>query len=391
MPMPSSGSSLPPSSDPPSRYSSPTVEDSDPARKRVHSPVDEDEVGPHGRKRRKSPATPWRDWGRTCARVVDAYTDPKIIINTYLKALMPGTSDAFSDMQQRVLESYTLLTKHIPALGEYVSEAPVAKFKELFKELKEGQNSARQADTNSLKYAIVDMIRLQFPESPALCSLDRKNKALRGFRNDLTGELLCPTTLDWSDDSVREKLRAAPNLASTTSWPRFFYPKDRYNPTDIAEGLLRGELLAYKLIYTGPSSWDKPDGISRNSRYCNARLAEMQQVTCRSLAYVATQTRFALSSGETNQKVGGPFDNTHFFWHLVKFLEDPDFEEEVQDLLHWWNSRLFPGEDELGSNDKTMDSLALLKTQKAAKRAALQNATNCQHAGPPAILAEELD
>ncbi|KAF8468653.1 hypothetical protein JB92DRAFT_2773126, partial [Gautieria morchelliformis] len=104
--------------------------------------------------------------------------------------------------------------------------------------LKEGQNSARQADTNSLKYAIVDMIRLQFPKSPALCSLDRKNKALRGFRNDLTGELLCPTTLDWSDDSMWEKLHAAPNLASTMSWPRFFYPKDRYNPTDIAEGLL---------------------------------------------------------------------------------------------------------------------------------------------------------
>jgi hypothetical protein len=38
-----------------------------------------------------------------------------------------------------------------------------------------------------------------------------------------------------------------------------------------------------------------------------------------------------------NQKVGGPFDTTHFFWHLVKFLEDPDFDDEVQDLLHWWN------------------------------------------------------
>jgi Family of unknown function (DUF6698) len=49
------------------------------------------------------------------------------------------------------------------------------------------------------------------------------------------------------------------------------------------------------------------------------------------------QTRFALSSGETNQKVGGPFDSTQFFWHLVTFLEDPDFDEEVQELLRWWN------------------------------------------------------
>jgi hypothetical protein len=38
-----------------------------------------------------------------------------------------------------------------------------------------------------------------------------------------------------------------------------------------------------------------------------------------------------------------------------------------------------------------MDSLALLKNQKAAKRAALQNATNHEHGGPPAPYVEELD
>jgi hypothetical protein len=45
------------------------------------------------------------------------------------------------------------------------------------------------------------MMRMQFPDSPTLSSLDRKSKTLRGFRNDLTGELLCPTTLDWGDDT----------------------------------------------------------------------------------------------------------------------------------------------------------------------------------------------
>ncbi|KAF8518794.1 hypothetical protein JB92DRAFT_2711998 [Gautieria morchelliformis] len=183
------------------------------------------------------------------------------------------------------------------------------------------------------------MLRLYYPDSLALPTLDCKTKTLRGFRNELTGELLCPTTLDWTDDSVKEKLRATPNLDSASAWPRFFYPKSEYDPADLAKGLLRGELLlyAYKLIYTGPSSWDKAQGVSRHTHYCNARLAEMQEVTRQSLAYVATQTQFALSSGETNQKVGGTFDTTQFFWHLVQFLEDPDFEEEVQDLLLWWN------------------------------------------------------
>jgi Family of unknown function (DUF6698) len=49
------------------------------------------------------------------------------------------------------------------------------------------------------------------------------------------------------------------------------------------------------------------------------------------------KTRFALSSSETNQKVGGPFDLTKFCWHVVKTLEHPDFSEEVNDLLAWWN------------------------------------------------------
>jgi hypothetical protein len=122
-------SSLPPSSDPLSRSSSPTVEHSEPHDKRARSPVEEDELGPHGRKRRyrtfsgplflwidpspsshrKSPVTPWRDWGRTCARVVDAYTDPKTIINTYLKSIMPGASDMseMSVSSRHILEALT--------------------------------------------------------------------------------------------------------------------------------------------------------------------------------------------------------------------------------------------------------------------------------------------
>ena len=49
------------------------------------------------------------------------------------------------------------------------------------------------------------------------------------------------------------------------------------------------------------------------------------------------QTRFALSSSKMNQKVGGAFNSTDFFWHAVEYLEDPFFEDEVKELLDWWN------------------------------------------------------
>ena len=88
---------------------------------------------------------------------------------------------------------------------------------------------------------------------------------------------------------------------------------------------------------------------------------------------------------------------TKFFWHIVNTLEDPDFDEEVTDLMAWWNkyahfhfvlcnlsdfssSRIFPsghsGASTTDDNVNERDSLAILKAQKAAKRAALANATN---------------
>ena len=37
------------------------------------------------------PETPYVEWGRIQARVVDPYTDPDIIVNTYLQALADGS------------------------------------------------------------------------------------------------------------------------------------------------------------------------------------------------------------------------------------------------------------------------------------------------------------
>ena len=98
-------------------------------------------------------------------------------------------------------------------------------------------------------------------------------------------------------------------------------------------------------------------------------------------------------------KVGGAFDTTQFYWHIVNTLEDDDFEDDVKDLLAWWDrcvsrflhivfcliglydSRIFPanheGLDHMPDYEAMdTDSLALLKAQKAAKRRVLGNATN---------------
>ena len=44
---------------------------------------------------------------------------------------------------------------------------------------------------------------------------------------------------------MQEKLQDSPNKAAATAWPMFFYPPNEYDPTDMFQGLLRGELLVY--------------------------------------------------------------------------------------------------------------------------------------------------
>jgi Family of unknown function (DUF6698) len=45
---------------------------------------------------------------------------------------------------------------------------------------------------------------------------------------------------------------------------------------------------AFKYIYTGLGSWHKEDGYVGTARAGNAKLADMQSVTPRSLAYIAS-------------------------------------------------------------------------------------------------------
>lgn len=62
-------------------------------------------------------------------------------------------------------------------------------------QIQKGVNSARADDTKSLKGAVLDWI---IPRGETL-SLHRNRKLDRGFHNDTTGALLCPTGMDWQN------------------------------------------------------------------------------------------------------------------------------------------------------------------------------------------------
>lgn len=67
----------------------------------------------------------------------------------------------------------------------------------IYFQIQKGASSARSDDTKSLKSAIIDwLVPLGEPLVPPIT---RNVKIERGFNHNVTGALLCPTGVDWSD------------------------------------------------------------------------------------------------------------------------------------------------------------------------------------------------
>jgi Family of unknown function (DUF6698) len=64
--------------------------------------------------------------------------------------------------------------------------------------MKQGQDGARSDDTATLKRSIIEMLRVS--DHDATKGLDARTKANRGFNHPLTGRLLCPARLDYTDE-----------------------------------------------------------------------------------------------------------------------------------------------------------------------------------------------
>ncbi|KIJ08289.1 hypothetical protein PAXINDRAFT_18565 [Paxillus involutus ATCC 200175] len=67
----------------------------------------------------------------------------------------------------------------------------------------------------------------------------------------------------------------------------------------------------------------------------------MHSVTKASIAYVATQTWFTLTSAQVFSCTDLVTDSEHFYTSILELLDDPE-EKEVDQLLIWWNRQVFP-------------------------------------------------
>ena len=63
----------------------------------------------------------------------------------------------------------------------------------------------------------------------------------------------------------------------------------------------------------------------------------MKSVTIPSIAYIATQVRFARSSSPVFARNDLMTDSEKFYNSIVDLLEDPEELNEVRLLMSWWN------------------------------------------------------
>jgi len=139
----------------------------------------------------------------------------------------------------------------------------------------------------------------------------------------------------WSNAETKEKLRSGEIAVSGDQWPIFLYQGYMYDPDDPWNGLFRSKILvfAYKHIFTSPSSVEKEPKATRSG---NARIHGMMKVTPASIAYVATQVRFALSSSPVFSRTDTVTDSERFYSTVLDLFEDVEEQEEVTELQMWY-------------------------------------------------------
>ncbi|KAF8200969.1 hypothetical protein BJ912DRAFT_843657 [Pholiota molesta] len=335
-------------------------------------PQDALQLGP-----RKKPCTtdPLVHHGRHFGRSIHALCNVHALITNGILRMGERSEEpdeAFTAQERREHKVFSSLLKIVPGLEERLmtagSEQDVQFIATL---LQKGASSARSDDTKSLKSAIIDW--LMPPGESLTPPLPRNVKDNRGFNHEITGSLLCPAGVDWADREqvkIKQKLRTGELTVSGDQWPIFLYKSYEYDDSDPWQGLLQSMILVktFRHIFTSPSSVDKEAKATRSG---NARIHGMTRVTHASIAYAATQARFALSKAGVFTRSDFVTDSERFYNSLLDLLEDPEETAEVDALLAWWNRQVFPNSV---TNSRPVSKNSAFAKIKAKRAAAKQSA-----------------
>ncbi|KAG1843452.1 hypothetical protein DFJ58DRAFT_717779 [Suillus subalutaceus] len=214
--------------------------------------------------------------GRHFGQTVFALCNYPALLTTGILRLEELQDSAIEDYPAEVFMS---LIDSYPGLLDCLMNGEEEDIIHLGELLGKGAAGVRGDNTKTLKSAVLKWL---VPRGQAVIPpLSRNIKSDRGFNHEVTGALLCPAGLDWSNAETKQSLESSETAVCGDQWPMFIY----------------AGYEVFKHIFTSPSLVNREPKATRSG---NAYLHGMKCVTRGSLAY------------------------------------DPNESEEVTDLMTWW-------------------------------------------------------
>ncbi|KIM58805.1 hypothetical protein SCLCIDRAFT_27804 [Scleroderma citrinum Foug A] len=284
-----------------------------------------------------APQDPLVHHGRHFGRAVHAFCNIQTLITNGLTYLA-DTDQVSTTKERKEFAVFRDLLRTVPRFEAQLMESSEDQVMHMAELIQKGVNGARADNTKGMKSPIIDWIT---PKGQSLTPhIPRNVKSGCGFNHERTGVLLCPAGLDWNNIKMKAKLMNGQIQVAGDQWPLFLYANYTYDQEDPWNGLLRGGVLvsASKHVFTSPSSVDQEPKATRSG---NARIHGMCAITKASLAYVATQARFSLSSAQVFSCSDHVTDSERFYNTILELLDDPDEKDEVTQLMTWWNRQVF--------------------------------------------------
>ncbi|KAF8834974.1 hypothetical protein BDN67DRAFT_1015979 [Paxillus ammoniavirescens] len=289
--------------------------------------------------------------GRHFGRAVHTFCNVQTLITNGLILMAEHTDESPESLTSDDRKEYGVfreLLRMIPGLEARLMESSEEDAIHIADMIQKGANGVRADDTKGMKSAVINWIT---PKGQTLNPhIPRNVKSGRGFNHKRTGALLCPAGLNWSNSETRAKLVGGQIQVAGDQWPVLLYANYNYNQEDPWNGLLWSGLIVsvFKHIFTSPSLVDQEPCATHSG---NAHIHGMRLVTKASLAYVATQV-FSRMDLVT--------DSERFYNSIIDLLDDPDEQDEVHQLLTWWNrgfGQVFPlyaATEQLPSKDSAL-------------------------------------
>ncbi|KAK0463245.1 uncharacterized protein EV420DRAFT_1639395 [Desarmillaria tabescens] len=268
--------------------------------------------------------------GKIAAHTVEMFTPFKVILKEGY------TRDPEEDDKSTVSISSKPVLKLRPTFHDELREGGPDHIKHVYAQMDNGRIQVRTTDIHGVKEKISNWRSW----NPSFPTMQRATQA--GFAHPECGRLLCPSELNWDDDEVRQNIINGTEPVEADDLCNLCYANERMDPQDKFVGFMRNDLLVScgLHIWHGPS-YANLSGSSRSTRAGNGQKHDITKMTVPAIAYLAGAcTFFLFASYSSVWSSNGEFDYRLFYHTLMDIMESMP-EDELKDLLEWWDEKIF--------------------------------------------------